>query len=245
MALRLVYLIFIRLLGALALLLRSDVSKEAEILVLRHQLAVLRRQIARPKPSWADRALISALARLLPKPRRVGLLVTPGTLLRWHADLVKRRWTYKRKSPGRPPAKPTTCALVLRLATENPTWGYRRIAGELAGLGRNVGAATVWRILHKAGIDPAPRRSGPGWGQFLRAQASGILACDFFHADTITLARLYCFAVVEHASRRVHVLGVTANPTACAVPKLIVSSHLGFHVIVRQPFDTRGSGPRR
>jgi putative transposase len=213
-ALRLVYLIFIRLLGALALLLRSDVSQEAEILVLRHQLAVLRRQVARPKPSWADRALITALARLLPKSRRVGLLVTPGTLLRWHADLVKRRWTYKRKTPGRRPTKPTTCALVLRLAAENPTWGYRRIAGELATLGKTVGAATVWRILHKAGIDPAPRRSGPGWGEFLRAQASGILACDFFHADTITLRRLYCLAVVEHSSRRVHVLGVTANPTA-------------------------------
>jgi putative transposase len=213
-ALRLVYLIFIRLLGALALLLRSDVSKEPEILVLRHQMAVLRRQVARPKPSRADRALISALARLLPKPRRVGLLVTPGTLLRWHADLVKRRLTYKRKTPGRPPTKPTTHALVLHLAAENPTWGYRRIAGELAGLGRNVGAATVWRILHKAGIDPAPRRSEPSWGQFLRAQASGILACDFFHADTITPARLYCLAVVEHSSRRVHVLGVTANPTA-------------------------------
>jgi hypothetical protein len=144
----------------------------------------------------------------------VGLLVTPGTLLRWHADLVKRRWTYKRKTPGRRPTKPTTCALVLRLAAENPTWGYRRIAGELATLGKNVGAATVWRILHKAGIDPAPRRSGPGWGEFLRAQPSGILACDFFHADTITLRRLYCLAVVEHSSRRVHVLGVTANPTA-------------------------------
>jgi hypothetical protein len=163
MALRLVYLIFIRLLGTLALLLRSDISKEAEILVLRHQLAVLRRQVARPpKPSWADRALICALARLLPKPRRVGLLVTPGTLLRWHADLVKRRWTHKRKTPGRPPTRPTIHALVLRLAAENPTWGYRRITGELASLGRKVGAATVWRILHKAGIDPAPRRSGPG-----------------------------------------------------------------------------------
>ena len=215
MALRLVYLI--RLLGIPALLLRSDISKEAEILVLRHQLAVLRRQIARPKPSWADRALISALARLLPKARRVGLLVTPGTLLRWHADLVRRRWTYKRKTPGRPPMRPTIHALVLRLAAENPTWDYRRIAGELAGLGRNVGAATVWRILRKAGIDPAPRRSGPNWGEFLRAQASGILACDFFHADTITLARLYCFAVVEHSSRRVHILGVTANPTANGV----------------------------
>ena len=166
------------------LVLRRDLSKEAEILVLRHQLLVLRRQVARPKPSWADRALISALARLLPKPRRIGLLVTPGTLLRWHADLVKRRWTYKRTTPGRPPTRPTIRALVLRLAAENPTWGYRRIAGELAGLGRNVGASTVWRILHEAGIDPVPRRSGPSWGEFLRAQASGILACDFFQCAT-------------------------------------------------------------
>jgi putative transposase len=213
-ALRLIYLIFIRLLDALALVLRSDISKDAEILVLRHQLAVLRRQVTRPKPSWADRALISALARLLPKPRRIGLLFTPDTLLRWHADLVKRHWTYKRTTPGRPPTRPTIRALVLRLAEENPTWGYRRIAGELASLGRKLGASTVWRILHEAGIDPAPRRSGPSWSEFLRAQASGILACDFFHADTITLARLYCFAVVEHATRRIHVLGVTANPTA-------------------------------
>jgi transposase InsO family protein len=174
----------------------------------------LRRQVARPKLSWADRALISALARLLAKRRRLGLLFTPGTLLRWHADLVKRRWTYKRKTPGRPPTRPTIRALVLRLAAENPTWGYRRIAGELAGLGRKVGPSTVWKILHEAGIDPAPRRSGPSWAQFLRTQASGILTCDFFHADTITLARLYCFAVVEHATRRVHVMGVTANPTA-------------------------------
>lgn len=119
MALRLAYLIFIRLLGAIALLIRSDVSKEAEILVLRHQPSVLRRQVARPKPSWADRALISALARLLPRPRRIGLLVTPGTLRRWHADLVKRRWTCKRTAPGRPPARPTIHALVLRLAAEN------------------------------------------------------------------------------------------------------------------------------
>jgi hypothetical protein len=117
--------------------------------VLGHQLSVLRRQVARPRPSWADRALISALARLLPKPRRIGLLVTPGTLLRWHGDLVKRRWTYKRKTPGRPPTRPTIRALVLRLAAENPTWGYRRIAGELAGLGRKVGASPVWRILQK------------------------------------------------------------------------------------------------
>ena len=182
--------------------------------MLRHQLAVLRRQVARPHPSWADRAVIAALARLLPRSRRIGLFVTPGTVLRWHADLVKRRWTYKRTRPGRPPIRPTVRELVLRMAAENPGWGHRRIAGELAYLGRRVAPSTVWVILKEAGIDPAPRRSGPAGGEFLRAQAEGVLACDFFHAETVTLARLYCFAVVEHATRRVHVLGITVNPTA-------------------------------
>ncbi|MCW2897817.1 MAG: Integrase catalytic region [Streptosporangiaceae bacterium] len=213
MALRLVYLIFVRVLGRLVLVGRSDRSKDIEILVLRHQLAVLRRQVARPCWSWADRAMVAALAGLLPKARRIGMLVTPGTLLRWHADLVKRRWTYKRRRQGRPPTRSTVRELVLRLAAENRTWGYRRIAGELAGLGRKVAPSTVWAILKDAGIDPAPRRSGLTWSEFLKAQAAGILACDFFSVETITLVRLYCFAVVEHATRRVHVLGVTARPT--------------------------------
>src|SRR3981081_1758730 len=212
--LRLMYLIFLRLISWAALLARSDTSKDAEILVLRHQLAVLRRQVARPRPSWADRAVISALARVLSTTRRRHLCVTPGTLLRWHADLVKRRWTFKRQPPGRPPTRPSIRALILRMARENPNWGYRRIAGELAGMGRQTGASTVWTILKRAGIDPCPRRSGPTWGEFLRAQAEGILACDFFHCDTVLLTRLYCFAVVEHATRRVHILGVTEHPTA-------------------------------
>jgi putative transposase len=214
---RLLYLMLLRVLGLIALLARSEAPKDAEILALRHQVLVLRRQVGAPRLSWADRAIISALVRRIPRTRRLCVLVTPRTLLRWHVRLVRRGWTYPRRGPGRPPTGPAIRALVLRLAAENPTWGYRRITGELAGLGRKVGAATVWRILRKAGIDPVPRRSEPSWGQFLRTQAEGILACDFFHADTITLTRLYCFAVVEHATRRVRVLGVTANPTAAWV----------------------------
>jgi putative transposase len=127
---------------------------------------------------------------------------------------VKRRWTYPQRGQGRPPIRPAIRALILRLATENPTWGYRRIAGEIACVGRKVSPATVWAISKRAGFDPAPQRGDLTWRQFLKAQASGILACDFFSVETITLARLYCFSVVEHATRRVHVLGITANPTA-------------------------------
>ncbi|MBO3753133.1 helix-turn-helix domain-containing protein [Streptosporangiaceae bacterium NEAU-GS5] len=217
MALRFVYLIFIRLLQWLVLLFRSDSSKTVEILVLRHQVSVLRRQVARPGPLWADRAVISALAWLLSTARRRHLFVTPATLLRWHADLVKRRWTYKRRRPGRPPTRPSVRALILRMAGENPLWGYRRIAGELAGLGYKVGACTVWRILKNAGIEPPPRRSGPSWSQFLHAQAEGILACDFFHCETVLLRRLYCLVVMEISTRRVHILGVTAHPTGAWV----------------------------
>jgi putative transposase len=212
-ALRLIYQMFSKLLGWIVLRTRSDTTKEIEILVLRHQLAVLKRRTPRPRMSWTDRALIAALTRKLPVRRRLGLLVTPATILRWHRQLIARRWTTQPTRPGRPAIPAGLRALVLRLATENPTWGYRRIHGELAGLGYQIGASTIWTILHTAGIDPSTRRAGPSWTEFLRAQADAILACDLFHLDTITSRRLYAFFVIEHATRRVHILGVTAHPT--------------------------------
>jgi putative transposase len=157
--------------------------------------------------------VIAALARLLPVRRRRGLLVTPSTILRWHRQLVARHWTTQPARPGRPAIPGGVRALVIRLATENPTWGYRRLHGELTGLGYQIGASTVWKILTSFGIEPSPRRAGPSWTEFLRAQAHAILACDLLHLDTITLRRLYVFFAIEHATRRVHILGVTAHPT--------------------------------
>ncbi len=210
---RLLYLLVARVFGLLVLCSRSDAAKDAEILVLRHQVAVLRRQVTRPRLTWADRAVLTALVRLVPGWRRLRLIVSPRTILRWHASLVRRRWTYGRR-PGRPAVAVVIRRLVVEMARDNPLWGYRRIHGELIGLGYKVAPSTVWKILKDGGVDPTPRRSGPTWKQFLTAQAKGILAMDFFHVDTVLLRRLYVLFVVEHDRRRVHIVGVTAHPTA-------------------------------
>jgi hypothetical protein len=225
--LRLTYLGVTNALAMLRLLPMSDCAKDAEILALRHQITVLQRQLHGQKVRFtpADRAFLAALLHRLPRDllHRIRLLVRPDTVLRWHRDLIAARHARisHPKRAGRPPTVRSIRALVLRLARENSSWGYRRIHGELLVLGIKVAASTVWEILHDAGIDPAPERTSTAWATFLHSQAQTILAADFFETVTLTGARMYVLAVIEHAGRRIRILGATAHPTAAWVTQAV------------------------
>ena len=215
---------------------RSDRSKDVEILVLRHQLAVLHRQVRRPRFEPDDRAVITALARVLSRDRWSIFLVRPDTILGWHRRLIANHWTYPHR-PGRPSTATESREIIIRLAHENPTWGYRRIHGELARLGITIAASTVWAMLKQAGIDPAPGRNSESWTTFLRAQAAGIVACDFFTVDTVLLRRYYVLFFIELHTRRVHLAGITKNPTGAwttqAARNLMMRPHPKIRFLIR------------
>jgi len=211
MSLPFLYLAFVRILQLVRLFGRDNGELAVEVVMLRHEVAVLRRQVDRPALRPGDRALLAGLSRLLSRARRGRFFVQPETLLRWHRDLVRRRWTYPHRS-GRPSVPHGAVQIVLRLARDNPTWGYRRIHGELAVMGIGLAPSSVWAILRRHGIDPTPGRTGLTWSEFLRSQASSMLGCDFFTVDTVLLRRLYALFFIELDTRRVYVAGVTANP---------------------------------
>ncbi len=191
---------------------RSEAFKELEIVVLGDEVSVLRRQTRRPQLTWTDRVLLAAASRLLPRSSWRSFFVRRMTLLRWHRRLVARRWTYSGRI-GRPPIGAELSELVLRLARENPRWGYQRIVGELNGLGISVSATTVRKILRQAELGPAGERSGLSWRAFLRAQAKSMLAIDFFTVETVSLQRLYVLFFIEVGNRRVHLAGCTPSPS--------------------------------
>jgi putative transposase len=207
----LAFLITRRLLRLVGLGPRPE-ANDVEIAVLRHQLMVLRRQVARPRYQPADRLLLAGLSRLLPRDRWSAFLVTPNTLLRCHRELVRRRWTYPKTGASRG-LDPAVVELVVRLAEENSRWGYQRIAGECLKLGVRVSASSVRNILRRHRLGPAPRRGGPSWAQFLRAQATGVLACDFFTVETVTLIPAVRAVLIELDRRRVWLAGITDHPT--------------------------------
>jgi len=247
MAFSFLYLAFRALLGALVRTRRGSDVKDIELLVLRHELEVLRRQVARPRLRAADRALLAAAACHLPRSSRGARLVTPRTLLRWHRALVRRKWRQRAGRRGRPPVPAEVRALVLRLARENPRWGHRRIGGELAKLGLRVSPTTVRRLLARAGLGPAPRRSGPGWRDFLRTQAPSIVACDFFTVESVLLRRYYVLFFIAHANRRVRLAGCSPKPTGTWVTQqarnlgLDLADH-GMRLLIRDR-DSKYSGP--
>jgi hypothetical protein len=218
MLLSFAYLAFRALLGLFVSRGVSDRGLEVELLALRHELAVLRRTRKRARLRPADRAYLAALTQVLPPQRRVALMVKPATLLGWHRDLVRRRWRqpYQRRL-GRPPIDPQLGQLILRLARENPCWGYQRITGELTKLGLRSSPSSVRRVLVAAHMPPAPRRAGPSWREFLTQQAAGIIACDFFCVETLLLRRVYVLFFIELGTRRVHLAGLTTRPSGAWV----------------------------
>jgi putative transposase len=203
-----------RVLQLIRLIGRSNTNLAIEVVMLRHEVAILRRQVHRPALEPADRAVLAGLARLLPRRHLGQFFVQPATLLRWHRALITKRWTYPRGRPGRPGIAKGTTALVLWLAKENPAWGYRRSHGELATMGIAIAPSSVWAILKRHGVEPSPRRSGPTWAEFLAAQAKGLMACDFFHVDTVLLRRLYVLVFIHHDTRLLRIAGVTAKPVS-------------------------------
>jgi putative transposase len=241
----LLYLVFRRVLGTGR---RPHDEMDIELLVLRHQVKVLRRQVKRPRLRRLDRVLLAAAGRALPRSAWSSFVVRPETLLRWHRELVARKWTYKRKGrPGRPPVDAEVRDLIVRLGRENPRWGYQRIRGELLKLGLPVSATTVRTILLRHGLDPAPRRAGPTCSEFLRSQAAGILACDFFTIETITVRTIYVLFFIELSTRKVHLAGVTAHPDSAWVTQqarnLAIDDRLSGVRFLLRDRDAKYSGP--
>jgi putative transposase len=246
MAFYFLYLAVRALLGALVRSRRGLDVKDIELLVLRHELAILRRQAGPPRLRPADRALLAAAAVHLPRPQRTLLLVTPRTLLRWHRALVRRKWRQSGRV-GRPPLSPEIRELVLRLARENPRWGHRRICGEMRKLGYYVSPTSIRRLLAQARLKPAPRRGGPSWREFLRSQAASMIVCDFLTVETILLRRFYVLFFIAHADRRVWLAGCTRNPTGEWVTQQarnlgLAFSGSGVRFLIRDR-DSKYSGP--
>src|SRR5450830_1662738 len=241
----LLYFLVRRLLGAGG---RLQDEKEVELLVLRHQVKVLQRQVKRPRLNRLDRVFLAAASRAMTRGSWSSFMVRPETLLRWHRELVRKKWTYRRTGhPGRPPIEPDVRDLIVRLGRENPRWGYQRIRGELMKLQIRISATTVRTILLRAGLDPAPRRAGPTWTEFLRSQAAGILATDFFAVETIRLKTIYVLFFIELSTRRVHVAGVTTHPDSAWVTgqarNLAIDERLSGVRFLLRDRDAKFSGP--